>query len=118
MENRLRIILFVVLLLFILIVIHSIKKDNISLKYSLIWLLSAFVMMIIILVPDFLESMCHFLGFGLISNMIFMIAIIILLLMSFIFTMIVTKQSQKIRLLVQEVSLMKSRVEELEMKKK
>lgn len=114
MERRLGLILALVIFLFILVIINFIKKDNISIKYSLIWLGSGILMIIAIMIPNFLDKISHLLGFELVSNMIFMIAIIILLAISFSFTIIVSRQTQKIRLLIQEVSLMKSRVEELE----
>lgn len=118
MENRLKLILALVIFSFLLTIINFIKKDNISIKYSLIWLASCFLMIVAILIPNFLESMSNFLGFELVSNMIFMIAIIILLAISFSFTIIVSRQTQKIRLLVQEVSLLKSKLENLEKRNK
>ena len=118
MEMRLRLILAFVIFLFILVVINFIKKDNISLKYSLIWLISGVLVIIATMIPNFLEKMSKILGFELVSNMIFMIAIIILLLISFSFTIIVSRQTQKIRLLIQEVSMLKNRVEKLEKEKK
>lgn len=118
MEIRLKIILALVIFIFILVIINFIKKDNISLKYSLVWLISSSLMFIAILIPNLLEKMSQLLGFELVSNMIFMIAIIILLIISFYFTIVASRQTQKIRLLIQEVSLLKSRVEDLEQEKK
>ncbi len=114
MEMRLRLILAAVIFLFVLVIINFIKKDNISLKYSLIWLISGISMIVATMIPNFLEGMSHFLGFELVSNMIFMIAIIILLMICFSFTIIVSRQTQKIKLLIQEVSILKNRVEKLE----
>lgn len=118
MELRVRLILGIVIFLFILTIINFIKKDNISLKYSLIWLVSGFIMLIATMIPNFLEQVSQFLGFELVSNMVFVCAIIILLVLNFSFTIIVSRQTQKIRLLIQEVSLLKSRVDELERKEK
>lgn len=118
MEMRVRFILAIVIFLFILIIINFIKKDNISLKYSLIWLISGFVMFIATMIPNFLECLSQFLGFELVSNMVFVFAIIILLLLNFSFTIIVSRQTQKIRLLIQELSLLKSGIEEVERKEK
>ena len=118
MELRLRLILATVIFLFLSVIINFIRKDDISLKYSLIWLFSGIVMIIATMIPNFLAGMSHFLGFELVSNMIFMIAIIILLMICFSFTIIVSRQTQKIKLLVQELSLLKSKVEDLEKEKK
>jgi len=114
MENRLKIILLIAVLFFIIMIINSIRKNNISLKYSLVWLSSGFITIILIIIPNFLEIISDLLGFKLVSNMVYMIAIIILLMISFCFTVIVSRQTNKIRLLIQELSLLKERVEMLE----
>lgn len=114
MENRLKIISLIAILFFILMIVNSIRKNNISLKYSLVWLTSGFITVVIIIIPNLLEIMSDLLGFELVSNMIYMIAIMILLMISFCFTVIVSRQTNKIRLLIQEVSLLKERVEILE----
>jgi len=114
MENRLKIILLIAVLFFIIMIINSIRKNNISLKYSLVWLSSGFITIILIIIPNFLEIISDLLGFKLVSNMVYMIAIIILLMISFCFTVIVSRQTNKIRLLIQELSLLKERVEILE----
>lgn len=118
MELRLRLILTVAILLFIFVMINFIKKDNISIKYSLVWLISSLISIIVILVPNFLEFVSQLLGFELASNMTFMIAIGVLFTISFSFTIIVSRQTQRIRLLIQEVSMLKARVEVLEKNEK
>lgn len=118
MELRLRFSLIFAIIFFVFVMITFIKKDNISIKYSLIWLISCLISIIVILVPRFLELLSRILGFELASNMIFMIAIGVLFVISFSFTIIVSKQTQKIRLLIQEVSMLKSKVEVLEKNEK
>jgi len=76
MENRLKIILLIAVLFFIIMIINSIRKNNISLKYSLVWLSSGFITIILIIIPNFLEIISDLLGFKLVSNMVYMIAII------------------------------------------
>ena len=118
MELRLRLILAIAIVLFILVMINFIKKDNISIKYSLVGLASGLLSIIVILIPNLLEFLCQLLGFELVSNMIFMIAIGVLFAISFSFTIIVSRQTQRIRLLIQEISMLKSRVEVLEKNEK
>ncbi len=116
MEIRLKIILILSILFFMLVIVHFIKKDDISIKYSLIWLISFLILIISIMIPNFLELLSHILGFELVSNMVFLIAIFILIIVSFIFTIIVSRQAQKIRLLIQEVSMLKRKIELLDAK--
>jgi len=114
MESRLKMTIAIAVIFFVVIIINSIRKDNISIKYSLVWLASGLITIIILLVPNVLETISNLLGFKLVSNMIYMLAILILLMISFCFTIIVSRQTKKIRLLVQEISLLKERVELLE----
>ena len=118
MGISLRYVLLIAIVIFILVMISFIKKDNISIKYSLIWLFSSVAVIIMILIPNCLDWFSHLLGFELLSNMIFVIAILILFAISFSFTVIITRETEKIRLLIQEISILKSKVEELENKKK
>lgn len=116
MELRLRLILIIAIILFIFIMINFIKKDNISLKYALVWLISGILMIVATLIPNLLELLSNLLGFELVSNMLFMIAILVLFAICFSFTVIVSRQTQKIRLLIQEVSILKAKMEEKEKK--
>ncbi|MCH5166320.1 MAG: DUF2304 domain-containing protein [Erysipelotrichales bacterium] len=116
MEISSRTLLLFAIIIFIIVMLNFIKKDNVSIKYSLIWLISSLIVIVLILIPNCLEWMSHLLGFELISNMIFVIAILILFAICFSFTVIVTRETRKIRLLIQEISILKAKVESLEKK--
>lgn len=113
METKLKLTLIIGLIIILMLMIHSVKKDDISVKYSMVWLICIMLMGVAILIPNLLEKICNFLGFELVSNMIFLICIAILFIISFTFTVIVSRQTKKIRLLIQEVSILKSEVEKI-----
>ena len=118
MGIRLKASLMISIILFIIIMIGFIKRDNINIKYALLWLISGFLVLIAILIPNLLEKISHFLGFELMSNMIFFVAILVLFALSLSFTIIISKQTQKIRLLIQEISLLKTKMEGMEKNEK
>lgn len=91
----------------ILLVIYFIKKDKIKIKYSLVWLLLFVLLLIFLLIPGFLNLLTNILGFQTASNMIFSLLIAVLVIISISLTGIVSSQDKKIRLLIQEVSLLK-----------
>lgn len=97
--------LFIIFVIFL--VLYFIKKDKIKVKYSIIWLLLFFLLLICLIIPGFLNFLTHILGFQTASNMIFSLLIAVLVIISITLTGIVSSQDKKIRLLVQEVSLMK-----------
>ncbi len=96
------------LLVVILIIASLVVKRHISVKYSFVWLLPCFLLLIFVLVPGILSSITNLFGFQTASNMIFAILIGFLMIIDIALTVIVSKLNEKVRLLVQEVSLLRS----------
>ena len=94
----------IVVLIFIL---HFIKKDKINIKYALVWLLLFFILFLFFVIPGFLDKLTKILGFQVSSNMIFSLLIGVLVIINVVLTGIVSSQDKKIRLLIQEISLLK-----------
>ena len=67
------------------------------------------ILFISILVPGFLSFITNILGFKTSSNMIISLIIVVLIIISIALTVIVSNQDKKIRLLIQEVSILKSK---------
>lgn len=99
-------VLFSVLIIFL--ILYFIRKDKIKVKYSIIWLLLFVLLLICLLIPGFLNFLTHTLGFQTPSNMIFSMLIAVLVIINISLTGIVSSQDKKIRLLIQEVSLLKA----------
>lgn len=106
---RLELIGFVLLLM--ITVLHIVRKGRITVKYALVWLFAAFLMIIAIAVPNLLEILANFMGFEVVSNMVLSLMIIMLLFVTISLTIIVSGQKEKTRILIQEVSLLKEKVE-------
>ena len=100
-------ILFILFVIFL--TIYFVKKDKFKVKYSIVWLLLFGILLICLLIPGFLEGLTHILGFQTPSNMIFSMLIAVLVVINISLTGIVSSQDKKIRLLVQEVSLIKEK---------
>ena len=99
----------VFLLIVIFLVLFLVRKNKITIKYSLVWLFPCFILLIFILVPGFLTWTNDILGFQTASNMILSLLIAFLLMITIALTVIVSKQKEQIRLLIQEVSLLKEK---------
>lgn len=106
---RLAVIIFA-LFLFIMIT-YILKKGRMPIKYSLVWYFADLVILICAIFPVFMSSMAKFIGFEYLSNMVLCMLILILIFISIILTIIIAGQTTKINLLMQEVSLLKSKVE-------
>lgn len=110
----LRVTLSVAVICYFILILYYLKKRMLELKYTLLWLAAGVVMGIMIFFPELLTKFVRFLGIE--SNMnglyVLCIAFIIALLMTL--TSIVSRQTLKIRALIQEISMLEKRIRELE----
>lgn len=105
---QLEIILLSISLLFIIIFI--VRSGNISIRYSMVWIFSGILFLFFSLFPDLMLSLAKFLGFEVLSNMIFLIVFSILFLICISLTIIVTHIKEQNKLLIQEISILKLKV--------
>lgn len=109
MSSSLKIISILFCLLIIGIILYIVKKGRISIKYSLIWFFSMFVLLLLILIPNLLSFLTKLAGIEIASNLIFALIIAVLIFINISLTIIISGQNDKIRLLIQEISLLKSK---------
>lgn len=112
MSFNLKIISILFCLFVIMFVLFLLRKNKVNIRYAIILLLLFLILLISILIPGFIESITKALGFQVVSNMVFSIIIGLLVVINIILIMIVSNQDKKIRLLIQEVSLLKGRINE------
>lgn len=98
------IVFFIVL---VCLVLYLVRKKRISVKYSLVWIIPSVILIIFTLWPGCMVAITKLLGFKTASNMVIAALIGLLLVINLSLTVIVTNQKDKIRLLIQEVSLLK-----------
>lgn len=112
----LRITLSIAVICYFIIILYYLKRKMLELKYTLLWLVAGIVMGIMVFFPELLVIFVRMLGIE--SNMnglyVLCFAFIIAILMSL--TSIVSRQSIKIKTLIQEISMMEKRIRELENK--
>lgn len=94
------IILFIVITMFV-------RKNSISVKYSLIWYGSLFILFLFTVFPKLLKFVTDLLKIQVASNLVFALIFGILIMVTISLTIIVSKQKEQIKLLIQEVSLLK-----------
>ena len=107
MSLELKITSIVAIAFIILLILHYVKKEKILIKYSLVWLLPCIILLIFILAPGTLTWTTNLLGFQTASNMILTLLVGLLLVITIALTVIVSTQKEQIRLLIQEVSILK-----------
>ena len=90
------------------ILIYVLIKGKITIKYSMIWFLSILFIIIFTIAPNVFTSIKNILGIQVSSNLLFAILISLLMIITLVLTIIISKQNTKITLLIQEISLLKN----------
>ncbi|MBO0487278.1 DUF2304 domain-containing protein [Vagococcus fluvialis] len=99
---------------FLVLIIKLINSSTFTLEHSLMWLGTGVVMIIFSLFPSIPEYFSDLLGFETMSNFLLVMAVLFSLVQLIIFTKHITKQSHDIKRLVQELSILKEKVERKE----
>ena len=114
MSVSLRILLLIFSVVLTLATTVVVKKGRMPIKYSLLWYFSSLIIFVLSVFPFIIEYISELFGFKTLSNLITAIMICILLFLTMSLTIITAGQKRKITLLIQEISILKKRVEELE----
>lgn len=111
MSRELIIALIVFSLVWIIVILKCIRKQTISIRYSLVWFLMSLSLLIVGIFPRLMEFVSETFGFLTISNFIVGIMITLLMIVTLALTKIVTAQKNQIKVLTQEVSMLKKEQE-------
>jgi len=107
MSTLLRVELFIITVLFVILVFRSINQKKLQMKYSVVWILISFAMLIIAVFPDIITVITNLTGIETPSNFIYFAGIVVLLVVSFYLTTVVSKQSDTLRFLIQMTAINK-----------
>lgn len=112
MSNALIFVSILFSIFIICTVMILLTKRKVNIKYALIWIILFLILLISVVVPGFLIWITHILGFKTASNMVISAIIAVLIVITIVLTVIVSNQDKKIRLLIQEVSILKKEIGE------
>lgn len=107
MSALLRAEMIVTALLVMFIVVRSVNKKKLRLQYSFFWLVIVTGMLIVAFFPGVVDWLCGVMQIEKPSNLIYLFGIIILLLISFYQTTLISKQADQIARLTQIVAIEK-----------
>jgi hypothetical protein len=94
-----------------------INKNIFSLRKSSPWLLLGFACLIMVIFPHWVTWLSHLMSFKSPMNFLFFVSVAFLLFLQIINTYINTRRDNTSKELVQEISLLKSKLEEMEKEK-
>lgn len=114
MSLRLQIIVGVIIVLSILTIGNMVRKKKLDLKYALVWLLVGCIVLIFDIFPGLLSVISEAVGIGIPVNMLFFLGFLFSLLIIFTLTVAVSKMSERVKRLTQELALLEKRLREQE----
>ena len=94
----------------IILILYLIRQENVNIKYSLVWLVLFVILLICLFIPGLLNYITKVLGFQTASNMVLSLLIAVLVIINISNTVINSHQDKKIRLLIQEISILKKEI--------
>lgn len=112
--HTLQITLSIAVVCYFIIILYYLKKRMLELKYTLIWLVAGVIMGIMIYFPELLVRFVQMLGIESNMNGLYILCIAFIMMILMTLTAIVSRQQLKIRILIQEISMMEKRIRELE----
>lgn len=108
MKFEIQLVALVFILILFLLVVYYVKKNKISVRYSIVWFLCLLLLTLFTIFPNLLGFVTNLVGIQVSSNFIFAFMIGVLFIITLSLTIIVSEEQEKIKQLIQEVSILKS----------
>ena len=118
MSASLKIALIIIILIYWFFIIKSVRNKSMKIGYLIFWLVLGVGMIVALVIPNFVERLSRFVGFELPINMIFSGAILVIMYLVYDLSRQITKEQNKNTMLIQEISIMKKRIDEIEKREK
>lgn len=106
----LRVIVVLACIAFVALVFKQVSRGRLLLQYSLLWLTLALVTMLVSIFPEPVFALARYLGFDTPSNFVFFVALFFLLAICLSLSVVVSKQTQHAKTLVQKLALLELQI--------
>lgn len=117
MNINLRIFLVICIVVYLGIIFNLLRKKNLNLKYTLIWLFSGIIMLVVAVFPQIINLLAGIIGIVDITNAVFILEGMFVIIILLSLTSIVSHFNDRNRELIQKVALLEKRVRDLEGRK-
>lgn len=118
MNIRTQIIVVAVTLIAIFLIVNKVRRKEIELKYSLLWILLGAGVILFACIPQLTSWMAGLMGIGQPINMLFFIGFCFAILIIFSLSVAISKLSTKVKKMAQEIALLEEKMKEIEVKNK
>ena len=114
LSTSLKTAILIAIAFYYVMLVTLLRKKKLALRYTLLWMLSGLVMLLVTIFPQILEGLTRLLGIQLLSNALFAILFFCVLMILISLSSIISKQNEYIKRLVQKTALLEKRLRELE----
>lgn len=111
MELKLKMVIIIMMLLLLLYMFRTVRKNKMSLKNILVWIVADVFVIFAVLFLEILLKLANFIGIETVSNMMFFLGFIFLIVLCFNLSSELSIQNKKIISLTQEVGILKNELE-------
>jgi hypothetical protein len=118
MSTTLKAALIIITVIYLFIIVRSVRSRKLQTSFSIFWIITGILLIVAVLIPNFIDNISNLLGFEQTSNMIFCLSIFIAFYLIFNLTILISKAFNRNIELIQEVSILKKKVDSLEEKLK
>lgn len=105
MSNILRLELILFSIIFLVFVIKTVNKKKLWLQHSLVWIIISCSLILTSVFPGIVIWLSDIVKIETPSNLVYLLGIIALLIVSFLHSVVISNQANKIKTLVQMVSI-------------
>lgn len=112
--GSLRVVLVCGIIVYFVIILIFLKNKTLELKYTLLWMFAGVILTVLVIWPELLSSFVRLIGIQTNMNGLFVMTFTFVIIIMMSLTSIVSKQANKIKLLVQEIAVLEKRIRELE----
>lgn len=106
METRLQIIIGIGSLLALVYIVNMVRKEELDLKYSLLWILVDIAIMLLAIFPKAIDVIAVLLGVAEPMNVIFFLGIVFICTIVLSLTIAQSRNSKKVKDLAQKIALL------------
>ena len=114
MNTALQLTLIIVIILYFIGMFRLLAQGKVNLRYSLLWICVGIVMMLSVLFPNAAYTLLHFVGVQELTNGIFAVALLGIVIITTSITSIISMHDKKLRRAIQTIGLLEKRIRELE----
>lgn len=115
---KLQILMLLAVAIYFSLLFMLLKKRSLNLKYTLLWIFSGAIMLVISIFPNLLVLVSDMIDIAAPTNALFAIMFFCVIIILMSLTAIVTKLNEKSKRLIQTVAMLEKRIRELEIDKK